>query len=127
MQEKTGQGSEIFWETVGSSAEILFLNGVEVILTIAAFIFVLIAAVRLHRSAIAGSRHIRMALAGYVIGFLIYSVYLALAEDEGQIIDAVVGVYLSTCVAVGAYGFRLLCGALSSEKAHAGTQTQQGY
>jgi hypothetical protein len=120
MQEKIDQGSDIFWEVVGSSADILLLNGIEVILTIATLIFFVIAGVRLYRSTnIAGSRHIRIALAGYVIGFLVYSAYLALVEDEGnQTIDALFGVYVSLCITVGTYGFLLLCNSLPSEKAN---------
>ena len=115
MEENQSVASEVFWEVMGESVPSLILNGVDLILSIATVVFMVVGTIWLARSAKPGSRYLVLGLAGSIAGALVYAGYV-LWSEESLLLEDFLSLFISVCTAMWGYGYLRLCGFLKREQ-----------
>lgn len=116
MEQEDTYGGDIFWEVIGASAGELIVTSLDLILWLLAAVLVLIGCLRLYRQPhMSGAGYMLASIAGYIAGMAIFLIYsLFMEEEENVLMEAFSGLYLSACIAVGAYGFLKICNSIKS-------------
>jgi hypothetical protein len=123
MEENTNADifAQLFWAATGETPLSLMFLGFDLILSIATLVFVAIGTISLLKSARPGSLYIAFGLAGLIVAVLGAPALVSFADEDG-IIEDILGLYMSACVAVSAYGFWRLSRFLKHERAGEGAR-----
>ena len=117
MEENTNAdiAAQLFWAATGENPLPLMFLGVDMILSIATLAFLAVGTVSLLKGARPGSLYLAFGLAGLIVAVLA-SPGLAYLGDEDGFAEEILGLYMSACVAVSAYGFLRLSRFLKHER-----------
>lgn len=117
MEENTNAdiAAQLFWAATGENPLSLMFLGVDMILSIATLAFLAVGTVSLLKGARPGSLYLAFGLAGLIVAVLA-SPGLAYVGDEDGFAEEILGLYMSACVAVSAYGFLRLSRFLKHER-----------
>ena len=111
-----GNDGEVF----GGILYVMLLEGIGVIITIIAFVVILITSIKLFRgNNIPGSKLIFYSIIGTLVGAVLSATQDLIFYDEGNyIFAAMVNIFLAVLFLVGAYGFLSLAKYTVNKSAH---------
>ena len=103
-------------ERVGGLLSIVLLEGVGILITVSAFMLILVASIKLIRGTnLPGTRLIFYSIIGSILGALLSASQIVLFGDDGNyILESVISIILSVIFFVGAYGFLSLARYLAN-------------